>query len=638
MKLINIIGMMSEIDDVINVCGKSGVFQPDDVFSFYSNTENFFPIGNENIYTAPLKLLSDTLKYSGMSLKKVDVEDFEVEKTQINEYVEYFSSKLKSMVSKSKEIEEKIVSYKKEVEHISHFVGMNMDLKDIFECKYVKARFGRLPKESYDKLLIHKNPVMLFAPCTNDQKYYWGLYFAPIEDVDEVDRIFSGLGFERIRIAQSEDTISGRIDKLKIMIKDSEQELISIKDKIDSFWKLQYGQCMRFYSKLCELNAYYEIKKYAAKYNDCFILVGWIPEKDEKSFCKKLSNINGIEYSMELGKNVLTHSPPIKLENKKIFKPFEFFVDTYGLPSYNEIDPTVFMAITYTILFGVMFADLGQGLLVSCVGYLMWKIKKMKLGKIMISCGISSAVFGTIFGSVFGFEHALDKFYKNVFGMNEKPIEVMNSSSTNQIIYSTVGVGIFLLIVAMIISIYSSMKRRKYADAFFGANGICGLVFYVSVVFMLLDSMVFNTKVVNIVYIVVFMVVPIILMFFKEILEKLILKESNWQPEKWSDYILQNVFEMFEVVLSYLTNTVSFLRVGAFILVHAGMMMVVFTIADMLGPVGYVVTVVIGNIFVAALEALLAGIQVLRLEFYELFSRFFEAQGRPFEPVAVKDN
>ncbi len=637
MKFISIIGMMSEIDEVINVCGKSGIFQPDDVFSFYLNTKNFSHMDNENIYAAPLKLLSDTVKSSGMKLENVNVEDFEVENTQINEYVEYLSSKLGGMVSRSKEIEQNIEAYNEEIRQISHFTGLSVNLKDIFECKYVKPRFGKLSKEGYEKLESYDDPKLMFFPCTDEQDYYWGLYFAPVENEDEVDRIFSGLYFERIRIAQSEDTISGRIEKLNSMIKQSKNELEIIKEKIKSFWKVQHDQCMRFYSKLNELNTYCDIRKYVARYNDCFIMVGWIPKENEKSFCKKLSEINSVEYSLENGKNVLSHSPPVKLSNKKPFKAFEFFVDTYGLPSYDEIDPTIFVAITYTVLFGVMFADLGQGLLVSLVGYFMWKFKKMKLGKIMMTCGVSSAIFGTIFGSVFGFEHALDPFYKKVFGMSEKPIEVMDSSSTNMIIYSTVGIGIVLLIIAMLINIYSSVKRRRYANALFGSNGVCGLIFYISVVFLLLDSMMFRTGLVNTFYIILFMVVPVILMFFKEILEKIIDKDPNWKPEKWSDYILQNIFEMFEVLLSYLTNTVSFLRVGAFVLVHAGMMMVVFTIAEMCNPVGYVIAVVIGNIFVAALEALLSGIQVLRLEFYELFSRFFEAQGRPFTPVVIEN-
>ena len=91
-------------------------------------------------------------------------------------------------------------------------------------------------------------------------------------------------------------------------------------------------------------------------------------------------------------------------------------------------------------------------------------------------------------------------------------------------------------------------------------------------------------------------------------------------------------------MLSYVTNTMSFLRVGSFVLVHAGMMMVVFSIAGMFGTIGYIITLIIGNIFVMCFEALLAGIQVLRLEFYELFSRFFEGQGKPFSPITIKNN
>jgi V/A-type H+-transporting ATPase subunit I len=79
----------------------------------------------------------------------------------------------------------------------------------------------------------------------------------------------------------------------------------------------------------------------------------------------------------------------------------------------------------------------------------------------------------------------------------------------------------------------------------------------------------------------------------------------------------------------------SFLRVGAFVLVHAGMMMVVFTLAGMGSGFGYIMVVIIGNLFETALEGLLVGIQVLRLEFYEMFSRFFEGTGHPFNPVVA---
>ena len=132
---------------------------------------------------------------------------------------------------------------------------------------------------------------------------------------------------------------------------------------------------------------------------------------------------------------------------------------------------------------------------------------------------------------------------------------------------------------------------------------------------------------------------PLLLIFFKEPLGKLLKRETNWKPEKWGEYIVQNSFEMFEILLSYITNTMSFLRVGAYILVHAGMMMVVFTIAQIVpgGIVGYIIVAIAGNAFVITLEGLLVGIQVLRLNFYELFSRFFDGQGRPFMPVRVPE-
>ncbi len=92
---------------------------------------------------------------------------------------------------------------------------------------------------------------------------------------------------------------------------------------------------------------------------------------------------------------------------------------------------------------------------------------------------------------------------------------------------------------------------------------------------------------------------------------------------------------MFENVLSYITNTVSFLRVGGFILSHAGMMAVVLTLMEMIGGFGSPIVFVIGNIFVMAMEGLIVGIQVLRLEFYEIFSRFYEGDGKEFRPVVV---
>ena len=138
-------------------------------------------------------------------------------------------------------------------------------------------------------------------------------------------------------------------------------------------------------------------------------------------------------------------------------------------------------------------------------------------------------------------------------------------------------------------------------------------------------------------YILGLVVLPFMLIFFSEPLGDLVNGEKDWQPESWGGYIVEKIFESIEVLLSYVTNTMSFLRVGAFVLVHAGMMMVVFVLAETVGGgVGYALVVIVGNVLVMVLEALLVAIQVLRLEYYEMFSRFYSGEGRVFEPVKVK--
>ena len=329
-------------------------------------------------------------------------------------------------------------------------------------------------------------------------------------------------------------------------------------------------------------------------------------------------------------------TPRIRLKNRFLFRPFEFFVDMYGLPAYDEVDPTPFVAFTYILLFGIMFGDLGQGLVVSLVGWIMWKWRKMPLGKILVPCGISSAIFGTIFGSVFGLEHVLDPFYQTVFHLEEKPIEVMDADTTNLIIYAAIGIGLVLVVLAILINIYSSLRRRHYENALFGPNGVAGLVFYCSIVVGFGGQIVFGWQIVNTAYVLCLIVLPLAVIFFREILGALVEGRREDLPKKWGDFLMQNFFEVFEFLLSYATNTMSFLRVGAFVLVHAGMMLVVFTLAEMLPGIGYLIVAVIGNIFIMCLEGLLVGIQVLRLEFYEMFSRFFDGTGRAFHPVTVR--
>ena len=300
----------------------------------------------------------------------------------------------------------------------------------------------------------------------------------------------------------------------------------------------------------------------------------------------------------------------------------------YGSPSYTDIDVTAFVAITYTVLFGIMFGDLGQGFVLAILGFCMWKFKKSGLGKILIPCGISSMIFGFIFGSVFGFEEALDPVYEKL-GWSGKPLSVMDSINT--VLLFAIAIGVGLMVVAILMNIYACIKRKHIGEAIFSQNGLVGLILYLCGVNLASGFMGGPAPIPSAVC-APLLGVCAFLLFIKEIPIGIIDKHPDWKPESVSDFILQNLFELLEYILSYLSNTVSFLRVGAFVLVHAGMMMVVFSLA---GDSKNIFVIVLGNVLVIALEGLLTGIQALRLEYYEMFSRFFDGSGIAYTPFKL---
>lgn len=635
------IGRMSELDEVTSVLGESCVFHPDNALSFYSDTSGFSPLNEENPYSESLQKLSDTLKSIDKKVDILNIRGVKKISSSIGDwkgYAEHTAASFSDLLEQRAESRRKIADYTNEIKKTEHFVGLDLNLDELGKCRFIKLRFGSLPKESYEKLSEYKsNPFVVFFASSSDADKYWGMYCSPIETKSEVDRIFSSLYFERTRLNELVGTPESIVEKLQ---KNREKEKEHIKDidsSIEKLWNKEKQNVQNVYSWLSEKFICYGIRKYAARYGDNFVLTGWIPASKEKSVTNKLDKLETVKYKLERAEDpeVLSHSPPVKLQNKKFFRPFEYLVKIYGLPSYNEVDPTWMVAITYFLFFGIMFADFGQGLCISLIGYLMYRKFKIPLGRTLIPCGISSAFFGLLFGSAFGFEHAFDPMYKHLFGLAQKPISVMEPETTNIIVYSAIGLGIILVISAMLMNIYSSFRRRNYTNALFGPNGITGLVFYVSVVYGLASQVAFGENVFHKTYVICFIALPLIVMYFRDILGGLIEGKPDWKPASITDFIMENFFEVFEFVLSYLTNTISFIRVGAFVLVHAGMMMVVFMLAEMASGVIYALIIILGNVFVMALEGLLVSIQALRLEFYEMFSRFFDGDGRPFTPVVI---
>lgn len=639
MKFVSIIGMLKNFAQVVSVLGYSGVFHPDDAAEFFSETKKFLPINAKNDAAATLSKLKAIMAQADIDAEVVDIKDYDTTLDQLTKTVSDIEQELGNTLAEKSSANNTIKECYRKIEDAEHFVNLKLEVDKLESCEFVKVNFGRLPVDSYEKLSAYEdNEFVQFFPCSSDEKYYWGVYTAPVGQEDEIDSIFSALYFEHIEINNVTGTPTEFIEKQKAHIAELNHKIEEIEEFSKNYLEKNTELILKVYSKLCEYNAFCIIANYAYRYHENFVLVGWVPAECEKDIVKKLLDIESIEVNTSDAKEEIKHNPPVRHKNNFFAKPFEYYTQMYGTPNYSEIDPSMFLAITYSLLFGIMFGDVGHGILLLIASIVMYKALKMELGRLLIPCAISSTFFGFVFGSVFGFEHLLDPLYHALFGLEEKPIEVMESQWTMTIIYSAVGIGMVLVVIAMILNIYSSLKRKDIGNALFGVNGLSGLVFYTSLVVGLVCTIVLKIKLLTPLYIIFLIVLPLILVFLREPLSELVNGEKHWMPENIGSFIVDNFFELFEVCLSYVTNTMSFLRVGAFVLVHAGMMQVVFVLANMFGSTGYIVTVILGNILVCALEALLVGIQVLRLEYYEMFSRFYIGDGRPFNPVKIQND
>lgn len=472
-------------------------------------------------------------------------------------------------------------------------------------CQYLNFGFGRLPRESYKKLSMYKDEIFVHHHVHETPQYVWMLYVTSDSYVDKVRKIFKDLYFEPIDIP---------------MI-DVKKQLEHYKDQIDDI----YAFCN-------EENSVHELYPYIAEINEKYLLSGFV-KADEVDHYKAIFKDLPSTIEVKDPSEVPELECPTLLKNNWFAKPFEMFLGMYGVPKYTDFDPTGFMAFTYCLLFGIMFGDLGQGLVLFILGLVFEK--KGQIFGIINRCGITSMIFGFLFGSVFGYEELLNPVHQSLFGVREKLFDVMAQSSTMVLLIGAVAIGAVLILTTQCMNIVNRFKHHQPGDAIFSQNGIAGLVFYGGIVFAIVATMLLGWNVLNPVYLGIFIVLPVISFVMKEPLSNAVEHKTVKPEEGWGGYIAQSIFELIDVLLTFVTNSMSYLRVGGFVLSHAGMMLVVMTLVEMTGKAG-VAVLIFGNIFVMVLEGLIVGIQTLRLEYYEMFSRYYDAGGVQFNALSAK--
>ena len=634
MDFVSITGAVGDIDRITNKYLSKYEIHLENALTQLSDVPNLKPYIQTNPYSADKAVTEDLVSRISKGNKAVS-EDMGLSDSidlifEVNTKVREYEAKRKALMEESEEISESL-------RQLAHFRQLPYDLSKILAFRHISFRFGKIPKEFYGKFqaYIYDSMDTIFYECQEDERYVWGVYFVSRSMANKVDSIFSLFHFERIYVPDKfkEITPGEAYEELKGKLAAKEEEISSINEAIQELIDKNAGVLVTTNEKLDRLSYNFDVRKKAACKvsggKNSFILCGWMPHREVKLLMNDIKNDDKVFLFAEKDSVNDASRIPTKLKNPKLFRPYEMYTEMYGLPAYNEIDPTIFIALTYSFIFGAMYGDLGQGLCLLIAGFLLYKIKHIRLAGIIACAGVFSSIFGVLFGSVFGFEDIINAVWLHP---KDSMMTLPFIGKLNTVFVYAIGFGMFLILFCMVINVRNAIVSKNKEEEFFSKDALAGIVFYGSLIVVLLLFVTGHAVPAGWVLGLLFGV-PLILMFFKEPLTGLLERKKEKLIEgSMGMFLVQGFFELFEVLLSYFSNTLSFVRIGAFAVSHAAMMQVVLMLAGAEnGGSPNMAVIVVGNLFVMGLEGLIVGIQVLRLEYYEMFSRFYRGTGRPFK-------
>ena len=648
MKFLSITGPKADIDRVVNTYLSKYEIHLENALSELTTVQNLTPFLEINPYKEALNtanLFCEELNSFAADTVKTETAQAAAQTMDVEtalDTIRRIQTDYQDLDKKRSDLENQLTTVDESLRVIRPFRNLDFDISSILKFRFIRFRFGRIGKEYYQKFerYIYDNLDTIFIKCDEDDQYIWGMYFVPEPESQKVKAVYSSMHFEKIYMPDSyEGTAREAFEQLAQKRSLILSDFNTVSQKRNDFLISHCREILAAQAAIARLSGNFDIRKLAActkgkGENDIFyILCGWMTEKDAHSFQTDIKNDSKIFCIIdgEDDEHIQpeTHQqPPTKLKNPKLFKPFEMYINMYGLPAYNEMDPTWFVAITYSFIFGAMFGDAGQGLLLFIGGFLLYKFKHIALAGIISCAGVFSTIFGILFGSFFGFENLFPALWLRP--MNNM-MTVPFIGKLNTVFIIAIGFGMGLILLCMVFNIINAWKAHDTEHIWFDTNSVAGLVFYGSATVSIALILTGHTLPGGILLFIMFGI-PLILIFFKEPLTALVEKKSEVMPKEKGMFIVQGLFEMFEVLLSYFSNTLSFVRIGAFAVSHAAMMEVVLMLAGFeSGHLNWIV-VILGNLFVSGMEGLIVGIQVLRLEYYEMFSRFYKGTGRKFEP------
>ncbi len=579
--------------------------------------------------------------------------DSTVDLAVLQSAVERIEAEVKATSDQLNSEKKNLEQFESQLHQLEPIADLNVEVGALRKSKYLYSVPGIMPADSVSRLETSLSRVPhVFFNLRDDPKKPVVWVLGPRSNSDVIDRAVRSAYLNPLVLPEEFDGTPAEITKqISKAIETSKQKISELEHALAKLADTHKKELYELWSEVHVNRVMADAIARFGQLRHTYVVVGWVPATDLESLRQRLKQASK-EILIEVvpvARAGHSSNVPVALQNPGILGPFELLVNTYARPRYEEIDPTALIAITFPLLYGAMFGDVGHGLVLAAIGWFL--SRRSSLGGLLVACGLSGTIFGFLYGSIFGFEEILPHhpFFGKFFWIS--PIHDVLG-----ILKVAIGAGIVLLIIAYLVNLYNAVRARDWGRFFFDSNGLAGLILYLSFLVMLgwVASIIFTgdsflpeilltigriSVVVTIAQILFFITLCLAVIFSHPL--------QHWMHDGhfvvdggWGMFAIQSAAEVLEKFISMLSNTLSYVRVGAFAIVHAGFTGAVFVIARLAGGgadagFGYWAVVVFGNLFVIGLEGFIVTIQTMRLHYYEFFSKFFSGGGAPYEPLAL---
>ncbi len=512
---------------------------------------------------------------------------------------------------------------------------------------YITVHRGHPERGSAERLLKSLSSIPFFSseiPESSDifilslkrDSHFIDEVFSKYEWVETADTSFNAAAHLKIteNLEKKSSKIQNSMDSVQKQMSTAVEER---REELDAIWRNL---------RLHEL--YMKITGSFMHTEKTSLFSGWLPagkaEEVDRLIRQSSENQCIIEWSD--ARQHERKSIPVQMKHVPALDPFKMLVQNYAVPEYGSVDPTLFVAVAYLTMFGLMFADAGQGLVIFLIGLLGRRLMRgissgvRTLLQLFMYCGAASIVTGVLFGSYFGypwFAPLWFDYHGIVTGHAHSPGSI---STVYDILKITIFFGIAVISCGLLINWINLIRKKDFFTLVLDKSGLIGGWFYgcgVYTAFYFAGSGYKQMPEGNLLF--VFFGIPTILMLFKAPLHYFLHERTERKMDffLFIDFFMEWVVELLEVFSGYLANTLSFMRVAGLGIAHVSLMSAFDIIARMTSSrPAAIVILAAGNILVIALEGLSAGIQALRLNYYEFFSRYFTGKGIAYNPISLR--